>query len=125
MSVTWRFFPNWLILLQKPTLGCYGIEQLTSSVSRDRCWGKKESKDIRGYHVYKMTWKTMAGACFQCMKEPTNKVDRILTVKKMWLVMCNKNLHDGIHVFIPAPLRGEYEVITDWKSLRISIFMDL
>ena len=27
----------------------------------------------------------------------------ILTVKKRWFVMCNRNLHDCIHVSIPAP----------------------
>ena len=29
----------------------------------------------------------------------------ILTVKKRWLALCNRNLHDCIYVSIPAPLR--------------------
>ena len=29
----------------------------------------------------------------------------ILTVEKKWLSMCNRNLHDCIHVSIPVPLR--------------------
>ena len=29
----------------------------------------------------------------------------ILNVKKIWLTLCNRNLHDFIYVSIPAPLR--------------------
>ena len=50
---------------------------------------------------------------FASVKEPTNEKDKnavvlvgiILTVKMRWLAMCNRNLHDDIHVSIPAPLR--------------------
>ena len=47
--------------------------------------------------------------------------------------MCDRNLHDYIHVPIPAPLHfghlrlgnaSTMEVNTDWKSLQIFIFID-
>ena len=32
--------------------------------------------NIRGYHVYIIIWKPLVGNCLQCVKEPTNEVDR-------------------------------------------------
>ena len=29
----------------------------------------------------------------------------ILTIGEKWLFMCNKNLHDCIHISVPVPLR--------------------
>ena len=51
------------------------------------------------------------------MKEPANKVEKNavavvrsnpekdIIVKKIWLALCNRNLHDCINVSVPAPLR--------------------
>ena len=63
----------------------------------------------------------------------------ILTVVEKWLSMCNRNLHDYIHIFYPCPFSmlwaslqpensSTIEMNTDWKSLQIYnpyIFMDL
>ena len=51
------------------------------------------------------------------VKKPTDKGNKnvvavvavvavlIFIIKKWWLAMCNRNLHDCTHVFIPAPPR--------------------
>ena len=38
----------------------------------------------------------------------------ILTIKKRWLAMCNRNLHDCIHVSIPHSLRFGH--LSKWKT---------
>ena len=49
----------------------------------------------------------------------------ILTVKKRWLVMCNRNLHDCIHVFILAPLHfghlSNWETHQTWSKYGLKI----
>ena len=52
VSATYWFFRNWLILLQKPALGCHDTVQLTQSVSRGQFERGKPKDYVRGYQIY-------------------------------------------------------------------------
>ena len=57
-------------------------------------------------------WKLLTDECFQCIKEPTNEVEKNAFAvlysysydKEDVFPICNKNPHDCIHVFIPVLL---------------------
>ena len=71
-------------------------------------------------------WKPLVGKCLQCVKQPTNELDKnvidvVLTnshCEKRWLAMCSRSLLDCIHVSIPAPLHfgyhGDCEMRRSW-----------
>ena len=75
-------------------------------------------------------WKSLVDEYLQCVREPTNKVVKnavaiFLTnsnYAEEWLVMCDRNLHDCIHVSISAPLRFGYlcnhELPQPWRSIQ-------
>ena len=118
VSVTYRFFPNRLTVLQKTALGYQGIVQSTSRCVKSLVLGKEKAQReyVRGFHVYKTIQKRVASWRVFVMRERANQQSGqkcrcllwfvlILTVKKSWLAMCKRNLQDCIHVSIPALLR--------------------
>ena len=62
----------------------------------------------------------MASVCNAWKNQPTKWTRTLfwwfvlfLTVKKRWLAMCNKNLHECGHISIPVPLHFEH--LFNWK----------
>ena len=71
---------------------------------------KRASREyIREHCVYLIIWKSLFGKCLQCVKEPTNEVDKnaVAVVRTNYhckegvVGMCNRNLYDSF----PTPLR--------------------
>ena len=89
VSSTERFFPNLLILLQKPTLGRQSIVQSTPKCVKRPLLGEEKAKKkyIWGYHVHMIIQRRLVVECLQRMKEPTNEVD-----KNVVAVVCTKFL---------------------------------
>ena len=66
-------------------------------------------------------WKPLVGEFLQYVKEPTNEVDKNVVAVlrtnfhcKEEVVICNRNLHDCIHVSIPAPMR--FGDLCNWET---------
>ena len=48
--------------------------QLNSKCVKKLVFGKKSPNER--YHVYMIIWKPLIGECLQCVKEPTNEVNK-------------------------------------------------
>ena len=83
-------------------------------------------------------WKPLVGVFLQCVKEPTNEVDKNDNAVICTTSYCKKevvrNILQNISVILPSfylcPIllqlnASTMEVNTDWKSLQILIFVDL
>ena len=101
-------------------------------------------KYLRGYRVYMINRNPLVGHCLQCVKEPTNKVDKNAAVvvrtnshrkedvvdqvqqKSPLLYLCSYpcsiTLWTPLQLRIRTGIRARYK---DWKSQRIFIVMDL
>ena len=98
------FCLNWLfrVLCNRPQ----GVKRLVLLEKR------AQRKYIREHYVYLIIWKPLFGKCLQCVKEPTNEVDKNTVAmvctnshcKEGVVGMCNRNLHDCV----PTPLRFGY-----------------
>ena len=71
-------------------------------------------------------WNLLVDNCLQCVwkSQPTKWTKMLLlwlvlifTVNKSWLAMWSRNLHDCIHVCIPAPLRFEH--LCNWETRQL------
>ena len=47
---------------------------------------------MRGYHVYMIIWKPLVGECLQCLKEPTNEVDKNVVALVFTNALCKKEV---------------------------------
>ena len=100
MPATERFFPNWLILLHKPALGCYGIVQLNPKCPKVLGEERAQRQCIRGYQVYVMIWKPLVGEGLQFVKETANKAGKIAVA----VVFSNSHCKEVVgHVYHKSP----------------------
>ena len=70
-------------------------------------------------------WKPSVEECLQCVKQPTNKVDKNTVVVVRAHSLCKEEvvdhvqqMYDCIHVSFPAPLRFGHQ---PWKRIRTEI----
>ena len=108
-------------------------------------WEKKEPKRryVRGYNVYMIIWKQLVGEFLQCVKQPTNEVDKNTVAvvcinshckekvvdsvqhKSPWLYRCFYSCSIALWITLQLGNASTMELNKDWKSLQIFVFMNL
>ena len=132
------FFPNWLILLQKPAK-VLGHSTISAKVCQEAVVGRRKSLSC----MYDNLEATLVSKSLQWVKEPTKEVDKkAVTVlctnshcrkvvvghvqqKSPWFYACFCTCPVALWTSLQLGNVSTMDVTTDWKFLPIFIFIDL